>query len=90
MKESAIESIVCQYAARRGWMNRKLDNIKNDPDRLFFRRPCEVFFAEFKQLGVKPREGQAARLSALAERGFAVYVIDSVEMGRSIIDKWGR
>ena len=88
MRESVIEVKVCRYAAHFGWKTRKLITVKNDPDRLFFRRPCEVFFAEFKQLGVKPREGQAARLSALAGMGFAAHVIDSVDVGESIINEW--
>jgi len=94
VRESKIESKVCEHAAKLGWKNRKFNSKTSDPDRMFWRKRelklgfvyPEVLFIEFKQLREKPEPGQVRRHAELRGDGFSVYVIDNVEEGYKVFD----
>ena len=94
MRESKIESKVCEYAESLGWKNRKFNSKTSDPDRIFWRKRVlqfgfvypEVLFIEFKQLREKPEPGQLRRHAELRNDGFPVYAIDNVEEGCRVFD----
>lgn len=91
--EKKIEDTVCKYARDKyGIENRKYANPgrRSAPDRIFFipelRRPAEVFFIEFKKRGGKPTPAQIDEHVFYRKLGFKVYVVDSIEDGKRLID----
>ena len=87
MRESDIESHVVAYARRKGWWVRKFTtpHRRSAPDDIFG-KGGRVFFGEFKATGAQPTELQAAEHEEMRKHGLDVYVIDSREEGRLIID----
>ena len=85
MRETHIESKVCDYAKSKGWMVRKFGgpNAKGDPDRIFF-KDGETRFIEFKAPGKKPTKLQAKRLAELQALGFVAVWVDSIEDGKNV------
>lgn len=80
--ERDIERRVCHEAAK--WLG--VDSIKLDvtgrrgcPDRLFLLPLGQVYFAEFKRPGAKPRPIQQYEIERLSRLGFNVGVFDNVE-----------
>lgn len=86
MLEKAIEKKVIEFARRHGWANLKLSgpNDRGKPDRLFLKNGRAVF-VEFKTAGRKPTKKQQYEIEQLQKNGFAVFVVDSVELGKSLI-----
>lgn len=87
-KENKIEQPVCDYAKTQGFTVRKLKYIAVDgaPDRMFFGHGL-IFFIEFKA----PDDGklspaQIREIGKLQDAGIKVFIIDSVEHGKLIVD----
>lgn len=88
MLERDIEKKVKEYARSKGWLAYKFTSPGHAfvPDGLFI-SPCGVvIFIEFKQLGKKATAGQLREHERLMLQGVAVFVVDSVELGKEIID----
>jgi len=57
------------------------------PDRLFIRPTGYMWFVEFKQEGKKPTPPQKREHHRLREKMVEVWVIDSVESGKLMVDE---
>lgn len=90
MRESAIERKCCALAKKHGWWHRKFKSPgkRSAPDRIFA-RPADVFFVEFKAPGKRPTELQAREIAEMHQAGLAVYVCDSVEEFRCVLESYG-
>ena len=88
--ERSIESKVCTYAKARDFLVYKFQspNHRSVPDRMFVNPDGVVFFIEFKREGEKPTDGQTREIGKLRAYEQAVYVCDSVEDGKGIIDQY--
>lgn len=88
--ESTIEKQVCAYARARGLDAQKYTspNRRSVPDRIFFGPDGLVFFIEFKRPGNKPTVKQDLEIERLRGYGIDVYVVDSIEEGKRIVDKY--
>lgn len=86
--ERDIERKVCQYAERKGLPNEKFTSPakRSVPDRIFYLGMSRHFFIEFKQLGKRPTVKQAKDHERRIARGDWVFVADSVEYGKLLID----
>lgn len=86
--ERVIEKATSDYARRLGWRSKKFvsPNNRSVPDRIFTRFPAQIVFIEFKRLGLKPTKAQHNEITAFRDEGFKVFVVDSVEAGRSVFD----
>lgn len=87
MLEKDIESRVCRHAKDSGALVYKFSSPANAGvcDRIFIHNG-NVWFVEFKRKGLKPTPLQSRHHQELAKQGIAVYVIDSVETGKEIVD----
>lgn len=90
--ESSIEDAINYYASRNGFIHRKLNNQSDDgwPDRLYVSGKGEHFYIEFKRPGEEPRPLQVYRIWTLCKMNCEVYVVDSVEEGKNVIDYYKR
>jgi len=86
MRESLIEDKVTTYADQNGFITIKLANKRGYPDRILLKHGG-CMFMEFKQKGLKPNTQQKKKIAKLEEQGFLVFVVDSVEQGKEIIDE---
>lgn len=88
MLESEIEKKVCDYAKERGFLVYKFTspNRAAVPDRLFIKQTGALFFCEFKRGGAKPTAPQEREHTRLRDHNVRVFVVDSVEQGKLIID----
>ena len=88
LSERAIEKAVCLHATRQDFAPYKFTSPgrRSVPDRVFFGREGSMFFIEFKRKGAKPTVLQLREHEKLKARGFRVYVCDSVDDGKLIID----
>jgi hypothetical protein len=86
--EKEIEAAVCRYARSLRFLYYKFTSPSRSfvPDRIFIAPGGRMLFVEFKQLGKKPTPMQAREHERLREQGCTVYVIDSVESGKAMID----
>lgn len=95
MLERDIEKKVCDYAKDRGILTYKFTSPSRAavPDRLFIGPTGHMWFVEFKQGGKKPTPAQEREHRRLREKMVEVWVIDSVESGKLMIDEkmvaWG-
>lgn len=89
MLEKKIEEAVCQYARDKGLLVYKFTspNRAAVPDRLFILPDGRVFFIEFKATGKTPTPTQEREHSKLRGHGIAVYVVDDVHKGKTIVDE---
>lgn len=87
MRESAIETKVCEYAKAKGWLVYKFvsPNQKGVPDRMFI-GGGDMFLIEFKALGKKPTKLQEKTFAKIRKELFEVYIIDNVADGKTLID----
>jgi G:T-mismatch repair DNA endonuclease (very short patch repair protein) len=87
MRESEIEKRVCAYAKQNQWLAYKFvsPNNRGVPDRIFIRQGV-MMFIEFKAPGKVPTKLQYKVMSRIEDEGFRVYVVDSVECGKQLID----
>jgi hypothetical protein len=88
MLEKQIEESVCQYAREAGMLVYKFTspNRAAVPDRLFITPKGVVFFVEFKREGAKVTPPQDREHERLRAQGVTVFVVDSVEKGRTAVD----
>jgi len=98
MLERDIEKAVKEYARSKNWIARKwvspghafvpdciLLNYIPPEHRAIVRK--YVKFAEFKQTGKKPTPGQEREHHKLRSHGYDVWVVDSTELGRAVVDR---
>lgn len=87
--EKVIEQKVCDHAKTLGCLVYKFTSPsrRSVPDRLFIMPGGKgVFFIEFKRRGAKPTPSQEVEIAKIHEQGIAVFVVDSVETGKHVID----
>lgn len=86
--EAVIEQTVCDYAASRGYVERKMKYVgrRNCPDRFFFGPNATLVIIEFKKGGEPPNAGQKREHDLLRGRGFKINVIDDIEDGKALFD----
>ena len=89
MLERDIEKKVCDYAKDRGILTYKFTSPSRAavPDRLFIAQDGHMWFVEFKKQGMKPTPAQEREHHRLLRQRVEVWVIDSVESGKSMIDE---
>lgn len=86
--ESAIEHRVCDYAKSRRVLSYKFTSParRSVPDRLFIVPGGRMFFIEFKRKGQSPTAAQAVEIGRIRLQRACVYIVDSVEQGKKVID----
>lgn len=86
-EESNIEKKFKQSMESAGWMALKLScpGFNGMPDRMILKDNGQVFFAEIKATGEKPRALQQARMNMLERRGFRVYLVDRIEDAEKVL-----
>ena len=88
MREKVIEQKLTQAVRRSGGLALKLvcPGFNGVPDRLLLFMGGKAAFAEVKAPGQKPGPLQVHRIGQLRGMGFPVYVVDSEEGIRAIMD----
>ena len=88
MLEKEIEKSVKRYAESIGWLTRKWVSPGHNfvPDQIFISPTGQVIFIEFKREGLKPSAGQLREHERLRKQGCLVYVVDSVALGKEVVD----
>lgn len=78
--ESVTENHFVEEAFRRGFLALKMEipGWRNWPDRQVLLGHGYVYFIEFKREGEEPRAGQVYRHQKLREKGYTVYVCDTL------------
>lgn len=86
--ERDIEKRVKAYAESKGWLTRKWTSPGHSfvPDQIFIRPDGQVIFVEFKRNGARATAGQLREHDKLRKQNCLVYVVDSVEAGKELID----
>lgn len=89
--ERDIEKRVKAYAESKGWLTRKWTSPGHSfvPDQIFIRPDGTVIFIEFKRNGARVTVGQLREHDKLRKQNCLVYVVDSVEAGKELIDAHG-
>jgi hypothetical protein len=89
MLEKIVEGKVCAYAQSKGCLTYKFTSPARTavPDRIFISPKGEVWFVEFKRRGKVPTPAQEREHHRLRMQNVAVYVIDNVEDGQSMVDE---
>ncbi len=89
--EREIEKKVKEYARSKGFLAYKFTSPGHSfvPDGLFITPSGKTFFIEFKQLDKKPTAGQLREHERMRGHNASVFVIDSVESGKELIDAIG-
>ena len=90
MLERDIEKSVKRYAESKGWLTRKWTSPGHNfvPDQIFIAPGGRVVFIEFKAEGKKPTVMQIREHIKLQNQGCRVHVIDSIIMGREMVDAY--
>lgn len=85
--ERDIERRVTRYAESRGVLAYKWVSPQNAGvcDHIYLYQGS-VWFVEFKQLGEKPTPLQALQHQRLVRQGASVYLVDSVVLGKEVVD----
>jgi len=88
MLEKIIEGKVNAYAQSKGFLVYKFTSPARRavPDRIYISPKGRVVFVEFKREGQKPTPPQLREHHRLLMQNVDVYVVDSVEMGKAIVD----
>lgn len=88
MLEKEIEKAVKRYAESQGWLTRKWVSPGHNfvPDQIFISPTGQVIFIEMKREGLKPSAGQLREQERLRKQGCLVYVVDSVALGKEVVD----
>ena len=88
MRESAIEQAICRYAKSVGILQFKFTspNRAGVPDRIFLFPNRQVIFMEMKTPKGKLSRLQENEIRIIHKYGHCVYVVDSVEQGKEILD----
>ena len=89
MLEKEIEKKVCDYAKSVGFLVYKFSspNHVGVPDRLFLSPYQHAFWIEFKKGGGQMTPVQLRECRKIRGCGFDVYLVDSVEDGKALIDE---
>ena len=79
MRESAVDRYFVKKCKEKGWEVLKINptNRAGFPDRLVLRPGGDIFFAELKAPGEKPRPLQEAVHKRLLAFGYKVFVLDN-------------
>lgn len=90
MLEKTIEHAVKRYAEHKGWLTRKWTSPGHAfvPDQIFIAPGGKVIFIEFKREGSQATPGQLREHEKLRKHGCEVFVVDSVVMGKKIVDTY--
>ena len=90
MRESAIEKAICRYAKSVGILQFKFTspNRAGVPDRIFLFPNRKVIFMEKKTPKGKLSRLQENEIRIIHKYGHCVYVVDSVEQGKEILDSY--
>lgn len=88
MLEKQIEAKVCDYAKSKGVLAYKFTSPARAavPDRLFIGPDGHMWFCEFKREGQVPTPAQYREHHRLRQHKVSVFVVDSVEDGRAMVD----
>lgn len=88
--EKVIEAAVCKYAQSKGFLTYKFTSPARSavPDRLFIAPGGQCMFIEFKRKGQKPTQPQQREHDRLTNQHVDVYVVDSIDDGKLLIDEW--
>ena len=88
MLEKQIEGLVCDYAKLRGFLTYKFTSPSRAavPDRLMVHPTGVIVFCEFKATGKTPTPAQEREHMRLRGHNVQVYVVDSFEEGKRVID----
>lgn len=86
--ERDIEKRVKAYAESKGWLTRKWTSPGHAfvPDQIFITPHGKVIFIEMKREGKKPTLGQIREHEKLRNHNCLVFVIDSVEAGKELVN----
>lgn len=86
--EKDIEKRVCAFAKEKKFLCYKFTSPAQShvPDRIFITPAGVVFMIEFKRKGKKPTPAQEIEIAKIRATGVAVYVCDSVEQGKRMVD----
>ena len=86
--ERDIERKVKEYARSKGYLAYKFVSPGHSfvPDSIFISPSGKLFFIEFKRFNLKPTVMQEREHSRLREHGQQVYVIDTVDAGKRLVD----
>lgn len=87
--ERVIEKKVCDYARSLYILVYKFTSParRSVPDRLFILPGGKgMMFIEFKRRGEKPTAAQAVEIDKIRRQGSIVFVVDSVDEGKVILD----
>lgn len=90
VRESKIETAVCNFAESHGWTNIKLNGpgSRGKPDRVFFKGPPpRVILIEFKREGEELGPLQKVWRRLFKKMGFEIYTVDDVNYGKSIFNQ---
>lgn len=89
MREKQIEQKLVKAVKAKGGLCLKFVSPSFDgmPDRLILLPDGKIAFAELKAPGKKPRPLQIARHKTLMNLGFRVFIIDSTEQIKTILDE---
>lgn len=88
MLEKEIEEKVGRYANNRDVLTRKFTSPQHRsvPDRLYTFPNGFTVYIEFKATGKKPTDGQKREMNQLIKRKQFVYVVDSVSVGKLLVN----
>ena len=88
MLEKHIEEKVGDYAKVKGYLTYKFTSPGHTfvPDGLFIAPNGLMWFCEFKREGAKPTPGQLREHERMREHGVTVFVVDTVQMGKRMVD----
>lgn len=91
MREKEIEQALVKAVKARGGMCPKLTSPGTDgmPDRIVLLPQGRMSFVEVKAPGKKPRSLQVHRHEELRNLGFPVFVLDSLDQIKEILDERG-
>lgn len=91
MQESGIEKyFTAQVKKLGGWAMKFISpGVSGVPDRVVLLPNGRIFFAELTRPGGKARPLQLAVHRKIEKLGFDVYVIDSKEQVREVLEKYG-
>lgn len=92
MKESVIENYLRMEVKKMKGLAIKLNSMSMSglPDRMILLPNGIMFFAELKSTGQKPRLLQLATHRILQNLGFEVYVIDTKEKVKEVLQSYDR
>ncbi len=85
--EKEIEAKIVAFAKSKGILAYKFTSParRSVPDRMFISVTGKVFFMELKRKGQKPTPAQAVEIDKIRAQGIQVFVVDDVEMGKTMI-----